>query len=70
MTGITIDLAEAVSNLTEQRDAAGQLAAELLEAISHATGQRLSTDPTPESVAAAKGALARFATVDMSGECR
>ena len=59
-----------VRKMTEQFDAAGRLAAELLEAISHATGQRLSTDPTPESVAAAKGALARFATVDMSGECR
>lgn len=53
----------AVADLAEKHISATRNLAELLEAVGYATGQRLSTMPTAEAVAAAKAALARLTPV-------
>ena len=66
----TIVLARALDGQTTKRNEAERNVAELLEAVGLATGQRLSTMPTAEAVAAAKAALARLTPVTFEGAVR
>lgn len=67
---LLVVIARAIDAELQLRLAAERNLAELLEAVGYATGQRISTMPTAEAVAAAKAALARLTPVTFEGAVR